>query len=201
MKDAARDKYVDVLKDGVFISKEEQKPKDQLLNDGLNRALRLTNLYGEAVAPQIQPVEVEREFRLDVGLELPIAGRIDMEEGGHIVNDLKTAGKSWSNGQIEKEIQPVFYSLAHKLEFGGVPEFRYHVLVDLKRASKHQLQVLKPTINHFDALAVKLELFCKALKAGVFLPANPASWWCAPKWCGFYQSCKYVGNEPKKRWI
>lgn len=103
LTDAARDGYVHAFRNGVYLTKEDQPSKNTLLNDGLNDTIRLTELYRKEVAPEIKPIEVERPFRLDVGLPLLLAGRIDMEEDFK-VDDLKTAGMSWPEGRIDKEI-------------------------------------------------------------------------------------------------
>ena len=193
LTDAARDGYVHAFRNGVYLTKEDQSSKNSLLNDGLNDTIRLTRLYQEEVAPEIVPIEVEREFKINVGLPLLLAGRIDMEEDFK-VDDLKTAGMSWPAGRIDKEIQPIFYSYAHEKETGIRPEFVYHILVALKTKAKRQVQKITATDNHYQALFAKLKMFCKMLETGTFLPANPSSWWCSNKWCGYYDTCKYVGN-------
>jgi hypothetical protein len=199
MLDAARDAYVANLRAGVFLAKEDVPRKNELLNEGLKQTLTLTGLYAQAVAPKIVPIEIEREFSIDVGLEWPLAGRIDHEQDG-VVNDLKTAGKSWSEGKINSELQPVFYSLAHEREFGVRPKFVYNILVALK-TPKHQIQERTCTDTDYTALMAKLAVFIKMVKAGVFLPADPTSWACSPKWCGYHSTCPYVGNQPAKAWV
>lgn len=199
LKDAARDGYIHSFRNGVYLAKEDKSSKDKLLNDGLNDTIRLTELYRKEVAPDIQPLEVERPFEIDVGLPLLLAGRIDMEEDFK-VDDLKTAGMSWPEGRIDKEIQPIFYSYAHEKETGIRPEFIYHILVALKTKTKRQVQKITATDNHYRALFAKLKMFCQMLDTGTFLPANPSSWWCTEKWCGYYSTCPYVGNSlPKKQ--
>ena len=199
LQDAARDGYVHAFRNGVFLCKEDQPSKNILINDGLNDTIRLTKLYRDEVAPEIQSVEVERPFMIDVGLPLPFAGRIDVEEVAK-VDDLKTTAKSWADGQIDKEIQPIFYSYVHEKEIGVRPEFVYHILVALKTKVKRQVQSITPTDAHYQALFAKAKMFCKMLDTGTFLPANPTSWWCSEKWCGYYKSCMYVGNSlPKKQ--
>lgn len=196
LKDVARDGYVNAFKNGVFLSKEDQPAKNRLLNEGLNQTLSLTELYRNEVAPEITPIDVEREFCIDVGLPLPLAGRIDMEEIAKI-NDLKTSGKKWPDDQIYKEIQPIFYSYVYEQETGIRPEFVYHILRTLKTGPKRQVQKLTPTDNHYHALFAKLKIFCKMLEAGTFLPADPTSWACDSKWCGYYYSCKFIPKHKR----
>lgn len=199
LEDACRDGFVKAFNHGVYLCKEERGEKDSLLNEALNDSLRLTGLYRREVAPEIQPLEVEREFNIDVGMELPLAGKIDIEQNGK-VDDLKTATKSWSEGRIDHEIQPVMYSLAHERETGIRPEFRYHILVALKTGEKRQIQSLTVTEQHYRALFAKIATFMNMLKLGLFPPANPSSWWCgSDKWCGYYATCPYMGNSLPKR--
>lgn len=201
LKDVARDSFINAFKNGIYLAKEDRPSKNKIINDGLNATLRLTTLYKDEVAPEIEPLEVEHPFSIDIpGIPLPLAGRMDIQREAK-VDDLKSAGKSWDDGQIQKEIQPILYSLAHEHETRIRPEFVYHILVDLKTGPKRQIQKLTATDEHYQALIKKMRMFCKSLEAGIFLPANPSSWWCSEKWCGYYYTCDYVGNPKSKKEI
>lgn len=201
LQDACRDGFVKAFSGGIYIPKEDLSSKNEIINQGLNDAIRLTRLYRDEVAPGIVPLEVERKFKIDVGLELPLAGQIDIEQENRI-DDLKTSGKTWAEGQIQREIQPVFYSLVHEKETGSRPEFRYHILVALKTGEKRQVQAMTCTNAHYHALFAKLQMFMKMLETGTFLPANPSSWWCgSDRWCGYFSTCKYMGNPIHKKEI
>jgi hypothetical protein len=200
LKDATRDGYVRAFSGGVYIPKDEISEKEKLLNGGLNEALRLIGLYREKVAPEIQPMAVEESFEIDVGLPLNLAGRMDYQEKPK-VGDIKTTTKSWAEGQILREIQPVFYSFAHEKMRGMRPEFVYHILVALKKEEKLQEQKMTASDNDYRALFAKLKMFCHMLETGTFLPANPGSWWCSEKWCGYWGTCPYQGNGKRQNWI
>jgi hypothetical protein len=200
LQDAARDGFKYAFRNGVYLPKEEEAEKNKLLNEGLNDCLRLTKLYRNEVAPQVQPIAIEEPFSIDVGLPLLLDGRIDYQED-KTVHDLKSTGKSWSKDQIQKEIQPVFYSFVHEHERGVRPRFIYHILVALKTQEKLQEQEIIPTDNHYRALFAKLQMFCKMIQTGTFLPANPSSWWCTEKWCGYWHTCPYVGNAKPQTWV
>jgi hypothetical protein len=200
LKDAARDAFLYNLKNGVFLPKEDQSAAKKLINEGLNQCLDLTELYRNDVSPKIQPLEVERPFKIDIGLELPIAGRIDHEQTGE-VDDLKTTTRAWAENRINKEVQPIFYSMAHEREFGTRPQFNYHILIALKRSSRHQIQSRTCADSDYRALIYRLQAFLRMYKAGVFPPAEVGAWICSPRWCGYHSTCPYVGNEPIKRWI
>jgi PD-(D/E)XK nuclease superfamily len=95
LQDAARDSYVRMIKEeGVFIPKDQIAGKDTLLAKGLDAAIRLTTLYRESLAPAIQPILVEEKMTMEVGLDLPLQGTIDVLTADHWLPDLKTADKS-----------------------------------------------------------------------------------------------------------
>lgn len=200
LKDCTRDAYVERAKDGIYLTKEEQGRKAALLNDGLNQALRATEIYRNDFAPSVQPTAVERRFKIDVGLELPILGYIDLEEVG-VVRDLKITGKSWNQQAVDNNLQPVFYSLAYEKETGERPDFFMHYIVVLKTKTKHDPFYTRAKTGQYEALFHMIEQFIHMLKAGVFLPSDPSNWWCDPKWCGYHSTCKYVGNGEKRKWF
>lgn len=194
--DASRDGFVRAFKHGIFLTGDELGRKNTILNDGLNKALRLTKAYHERIAPGLFPQDVESDFLIDVpGLGLPIGGRIDFTDPERI-HDLKTAGKSWAEDQVYKEAQPIFYGFAKYQETGAVPGFKFWVLVDLKGGVKIQEQSVTGTQiqGQFPSLIKRLNMFETMLKSGVFMPAHPSSWWCSKDWCGYFRSCPYVGN-------
>lgn len=200
MQDAARDGFVKAFEKGIYLPKDELPEKDKILNEGLSDTIRLTELYGKEVAPKIKPKDVEVEFNIDVGLPLNIAGKIDIQRENKL-DDLKTTKKTWSEGQINKEIQPILYSFVHEYMTGIRPRFDYQILIALKNSTKLQIQSITPTNNHYRALFTKFHVFCDMIDKGVFMPANPSSWWCCEKWCGYYLTCPYVGNQYPTTWI
>ena len=201
MQDAARDTYVRVLKDGIFLSKSKISEKRRLVNDGLNDTIALTRLYAEEVAPKIEPLATERKFTIRLPeIPIPLSGTIDIQQDGRI-DDLKTSGKKWPDGQIRKEIQPVMYSLAVEHETGKRSTFYYHVLRNLKKGPKRQVQSMTATEGDYGILIRRIQVFLKMLEAGVFPPASPAEYFCSEDWCGYYTSCVYQNNGPILRWI
>lgn len=197
LTDAARDGYVHSLKNGVYIPKEEQSEKKKLLNIGLNDTIRCTEVYSVDVAPKIQPIDVEHPFDIDVGLPLRLAGRMDYTERPEL-GDLKSTSMKWPDGRAQAEIQRIFYSLAFEKTKGIRPDFTFHVLIARRNregkptSTDYQKITLRCTDRDYKVLFAKLRAFVNMLQKGVFLPANPTSWWCSAKWCGYYESCEYV---------
>ena len=206
LQDAARDGFVNAFKNGVYIPKDQLSEKSKLLNIGLNDTIRCTKIYREKVADTINPIAIEEEFYLDVGLDLPLAGRMDYQEKPE-VGDIKTTSLKWQPERINKEIQPVFYSFVHEKTKGIRPEFKYHILIARRNnkgaatSEEHQILTKTATDQDYQALFHKIHVFIKMLKAGIFMPADPTSFLCDPKWCGYWYTCGFCSNALSKKWI
>lgn len=207
--DVTRDGYVEAFEYGnqVHLPKEDWPQRKTLLNNGLNDALRCTELYLDEVAPGIVPVAVEESFLIKVeGVKRPLAGRMDYQEG-NIVGDLKTSGMKWQDGRIMQEIQPVFYTFIHEYTRGVRPEFVYNILIARRNkegketSTSLQVQSMTPTDEQYSALFAKISAFERLLDAEIYPPANPSAWWCTEKWCGYWTTCPYVGNAAPINWF
>jgi len=194
LQDITRDGYVQALSNGVFIPKDQLAEKKKLINKGLNDAIKCTKVYHKDVAPGLNPVSVEEEFDIDVGLALPLAGRMDYQDVP-VIGDLKTTTKKWPEDRIKKEIQPIFYSYVHEKEKGVRPDFIYNILIARKNDEEHQELSIKASDADYRALFAKIKVFLRAIKTGTFLPADSTSWLCSPTWCGYYPTCIYKGNK------
>jgi hypothetical protein len=198
LKDVARDGFIHSFDDGIFLPKKDMFAKDRILNEGLNEVISYTKAYREKLAPRINPIEVEKKFTVNMdSIPLNLIGYIDylQEVKDRIgIGDLKTTAKSWSYGQINTEIQPVFYSFAFEKLFSITPVFTFHILVGLKSGVKLDHQEKESTLQDYNMLRARIEALCRMLKTGTFPPAHPGNWNCSEKWCGYYRTCRYVGN-------
>jgi hypothetical protein len=192
LQDAARDEYVRLVKDeGVFIPKDIVGEKDKLLADGLDASTRLTKLYRESLAPKIQPIIAEKYLMVDAGLDLPLAGTIDVLTEDNWMPDLKTADKSKAVSEAENSLQLTFYSGLVANHTGKWPEkISLEILVNNKEP---KLQSLKTTRGpeEWKNLLLRVQLMIAQINTGLFPPCDPGAWICSPRWCGYFQSCPY----------
>jgi hypothetical protein len=122
-----------IQEEGVFIPKDQLSDKEKLLATGLDAAVRLTKLYREALAPAIQPLLVEEKLSLDVGLDLPLEGTIDVLTTDNWLPDLKTADKSKGLKDADHSLQLTFYAGLVAQHTGHWPEkISLEVLVNNK---------------------------------------------------------------------
>jgi hypothetical protein len=141
LQDAARDHYVQLIQEeGVFIPKEQLGEKERLLAGGLDAAVRLTKVYRESLAPAIQPALVEEKLTLDIGLDLPLQGTIDVLTDHHWLPDLKTADKSKNAGEADHSLQLTFYAGLVAQHTGKWPErLSLEILVNTKEPKLQSL--------------------------------------------------------------
>ena len=193
LQDAARDHYVRLVKEeGVFLSKDQLPEKEKLLSAGLEAAVRLTRLYRESLAPAIHPALVEEKLTLEVGLDLPLQGTIDVLTLDNWLPDLKTADKSKGAGEAEHSLQLTFYAGLVAQHTGEWPtKVSLEVLVNHKEP---KLQSLSTTRGPEDwaNLLKRIQLMLAQIHTGLFPPCDPNAWICSPQWCGYFWTCKYA---------
>lgn len=192
LQDAARDEYVRLVKDkGVFIPKDQVSEKDKLLAAGMDASTRLTKLYREALAPMIQPVMAEKYLTVDAGLDLPLAGTVDVLTEDNWLPDLKTADKSKIAGEAENSLQLTFYAGLVANDTGRWPEkVSLEILVDNKTPKLQSLETTRGP-EDWKNLLLRVQLMIAQINTGLFPPCDPGAWICSPKWCGYFDSCKY----------
>lgn len=196
--DCAADAYEAALREGVYFAPEEIPGARLAMAEGKDSAIALAALFRNELAPKIRPAMVEEKLWLDLpGVDLPIMAILDLYTEDKALRDLKTAAKKWPEEKARSSGQPVVYREAIKQATGEYPKSIYFdVLVKGKSAS---LQSLETERDSGDAaiLARKFQLMLASVKAGLFLPAEPGSWACGPKFCGYYYTCPHIPARGK----
>lgn len=192
LKDYCRDSYVHGINDeGFYLPLDEKPYKNKLLNKGLSEAVTAVEVYKKDIAPTLQPKTVEKYIRTDIGLEMPISGRIDVEDSNDTIVDFKVGKRKQKNWE-HTDFQPTFYGLLKYMTEKKLPKFLFNII-----PSNGIVQKL-PTTRSFDDFTILIryvKLFIKDIKAGIFRPASPGHWKCQPKWCGYYYTCKYCQSS------
>ncbi len=155
----------------------------KLKDDGVN----LLKAYFDQVAPDIQPVEVEREFLIEMpGVRLPLKGYIDLIDDQGCIIDHKTTKRSFPENTAEKDIQLTAYSLAFRTFYGQKEKgVRLDVMVRNKQPKIQQLQGTRTEadIGRFSRLAGQVE---NAIQSGIYYPNE--GYMCGI--CGYQEMCE-----------
>jgi putative RecB family exonuclease len=160
----------------------EDKP-GLLKDDGI----RLVGLYHKAIAPTVQPVEVEREFLVETGAtSLPLKGYIDLIDDKGTIVDHKTAKRSYPEDAAEKDIQLTAYAMAYRKLFGkDANGVRFDIMVRNKQPKVQQLPATRTQedIDRFLAIAEQIE---RGINSEIFYPNE--GYMCG--YCGFGEMCE-----------
>ena len=204
LTDAARDGFVYAFRNGIHLHRDDVAHKATILNDFLNQTINLTKKFRVEIAPNVQPTEAEIRLEADIGEPngRPLAGVIDFVQEGGLLDDFKTAGRSWNQAKVDQELQHPIYSYLWAANRGALPrQFGYHVLVSTPSGQlKKQRLHTRITNQRIEGMLARARTINQMEQRGIFPPADPGSWVCSEKWCGYYLPCPYVGNGAK-RWI
>jgi PD-(D/E)XK nuclease superfamily protein len=194
--DTARDALVAEWERGVEPNEDDAEEGLGTRDLALDASVNLASLHHNKLAPQLLPTHVQRSWTLDVtGLDLQLAGTIDVQEGMLAIRDTKTSAKSPSRSAIDTSLQLTTYALAVHAHDGQIPDkvaLDYLVRTPLKqRTSLVQLESTR-TKEDFKPLLERIAAADRTIHAGLFTPAPADSWWCSAKWCAYHPTCPYA---------
>lgn len=167
-------------KETVFANGE--KP-GKLKDDGIG----LLKAYFKDVAPNVQPIEVEKEFLIETGVtKLPLKGYIDLIDDEAQIVDHKTTKRSFPTDSAEKDLQLTAYSMAYRTLYGHKESgVRLDVMVRNKQPKIQQLYGARTQadIDRFLRLAQQVE---HSINAEAFYPNE--NFMCGN--CGYGEMCE-----------
>ena len=157
----------------------------------LDVAVKLSRLHHRTLAPVIEPVAVERTFKLILPqYPVDLVGTIDVEEHGGL-RDLKCYGKKPSPVEADRSLQLTLYALAKKtLDRAHPKRISLDVLVKNK-TPKIVTQTTTRNEGDYRSLLARVSVVSDAIQKGIFIPATPDDWRCSVKFCGYYHICPY----------
>lgn len=163
----------------------------------------LARYYAEAVLPIINPRSEDHvEWRWVI--ELPdrpfdLAGTADVVEADGTVRDLKTKTASPKSTEADDSAQLTWYAMARDVFDHALPPrlvLDHVVRTPARRELKHRPQVTVRTAEDVAAEKRRIDRAMSAIQSGVFLPANPDSWYCSAQWCEYYSDgCPFVNGK------
>jgi len=142
---------------------------------------------------------VEQAFSFKIpGLPLPIIGAWDVLEednsGTLIITDFKTAGRSYSNDEVDKNMQLTIYQMAARASGYSDRDIllRFDCLLKLKKPQVKEYWSVRSDIDERRMLK-KIHEVWKGINSGVFIP-NDNSWKCGG--CAYKNACDaYLSKE------
>jgi putative RecB family exonuclease len=195
--------------DGVTLDTDEAAMGlDKAKGAALDETVRCADCFATDLAPRVQPVLVEQE--INVPFEMPgrkpiiLKGVVDNiamlnpadEAAGECIRDLKTKAKTPSKGDVDTSVQLGFYALLYRQFRGRLPAaVQLDTIVALKGGPKY---VPTPSTRDDADLQIvlwRVDKMLTAIEKDVFLPADPGSWICSERWCGYHSRCPAVAHR------
>jgi len=160
------------------------------------QALGLLEVYHKVIAPQVQPLYVEKWFTVSLGDDFPyvFSGRWDVIDENGIIIDNKAAGKTPSQKDIDKDLQLTGYALAYRLMFSEIEkELRIDAMIKLKTPKAVQI-VTKRDNDDCQWFLGLVENIAFAIDREAFYP-NPNGWHCGEDYCDYWDRCRSKNKE------
>jgi hypothetical protein len=193
--DIARDEVEGYFKAGNFAVSDEEKSKTIAVVKGeaIDKTVTLSRLHYTDLAPIIQPTHIQRQWLLALdNFPFDIAGTMDIQEGSKSIRDTKTSGKTPAGDIADKSDQLTMYAMAAFVLDGTIPEkVMLDYLINLKTPKSHVFESTRQKAD-FQPVLNRCEIVAESIAKEIFVPVNSDHWVCDPKWCGYYNSCKYV---------
>ncbi len=193
MKDAWSDAWKENKK-GVVDWEEEGEQKTARVIE--QRGLYLLNEYHRVKMPAINPIGVEQRFWTSIGEHnIPVLGYIDLVDQdkidlieGRVVVDHKVVKSSKSQGDADSDPQLTLYA-----KVSNTNRVRFDCFCKTKTP---KIKSVESTRTHKDYLWLSkiFDRVAEAINAGMFLPADPTSWACSQRFCGYYHICRGKGR-------
>lgn len=180
----------------IYITDEEAgKGKKEIIGEGLDSLVKVTELYADEAAPTIQPVSVELKQTVNIPDCRPLITVIDCIDDKKTVRDFKVTGKSKPQNEADNSLQLTLYALAYHDINGEMPEeLTLDTLVTTKKPKYAVIKTKRDEMDFITAIRT-IQAVEKAINAEVFLPPAEGSYVCDPKWCGYYSMCKFRNKK------
>lgn len=190
--DEIEDRYAQAWKDTdpSEIQWDGEQP-EKVYDDGAV----ITRLFGATSAREVQPVLIEQEVIIPA--EVPILCRLDVVDEQSRVLDYKSASKAPSADAAEDSDQLTAYAAAHQVATGHLPSAEVlDIFVRPLKTSPLGRRFPITTNRSEEQVAIWLDdakatvsQMKHAESTGLFPYADPSSWKCSEKWCGFWNQC------------
>lgn len=201
IQDAARDGYKKAILNGIYVSPENKGTWRKEAEEGVDRVVKMARVFREDFAPTIIPKYTEKKVVMtDPFLGVDWIGFIDLVTEDGRLSDLKTSARAWAQSRADSSIQATAYwRFLQEVEGAPPKRITFDVISCGKGAAK--VTTLETSRQEEDWLMLqkRAKAMIRMVEAGIFPPAEPGSWLCGPKWCGYYWTCPYIPAHKKNR--
>ena len=195
----ADDEFRGVWQGGMMLTEDEAANISKAFGSAVDQTVALALLHYDNLAPVIKPVAIEEKFVIKMdNYPYDLAGKKDIREA-NAIRDTKTARAKPADDAV-RSMQMACYSLAEKIQRGKLPDSVKHDYLIKTKIPKAITLEAQPTMEWIDPLLRRIERAIEIIQSvkegkGRFTPADPESWICQKKYCGFAVTCPYWSGK------
>ena len=163
---------------------------DKLKGQTKDSAITLGQLDYKTFQVPTDPVLVEKKLTvLPNNFPVELVGIVDLVDDDGMLRDLKTSGRTPPKDTANTSDQLTMYSMLYRATYGMQEQgLALDYVIDLKTPKTAQLTTTRTTEQYERFLNVVGTVW-EAMQKGVFLPPEPGSWVCSPRFCGYHAIC------------
>lgn len=195
----ADEEFRGIWQGGVMLTEDEATNVNKVFGSAVDQTIALALLHHDNLAPIIKPVAVEEKFVITMAdYPYDLAGKKDVREKDAL-RDTKTKAASPPDNAA-RSLQMAMYAMAEKVAGRGLPSKVYLDFLVKTKTPKVVIREAVPDdswiqpLFHRIAQAIKIIQSVKEGK-GQFTPADPESWICSRRYCGYANTCPYFSGK------
>lgn len=187
---------------GVQLTREqENRGLAIILGQAKDSAVAMASVYHETLARKVQPEFVEQKVIIPAGggIPKPLLGIIDIASENGDVIDIKTGSKKKTQSEADRDLQLTWYSVAYRWLTKKRPRsVQFHTVSSARH--KVSAEIIHSTRDETDEtiLSNYLKSALHGIDSGFFPPANPQSFWCSERYCGYARTCRFYNINNKQ---
>lgn len=179
--DAYSARFEDMAEDTEWQQENPAKVKDS--------GIATLKTYQEQVAPEIQPSEVERQFKLSFKhVPWTFTGYMDVLDENMVIVEAKTTSRSLSEPQPDHVLQVTGYAAGLLATTGVKQTARIDYAVKKKEPAICTFRVLIDD-KKVDFFLTVMGRVAQGIENEIWVP-NRNSNLCSEKWCGYWHRCQ-----------
>jgi len=195
----AADSFYDLWDAGIMMTEDEAENFEKTRGTALDQTVKLSELHYDNLAPTIMPVAVEEKFVIHLnGYPYDLSGQKDIREKD-CIRDTKTKATTPPE-DAARTMQMAMYALSEKIERKKLPA---RVCIDFLIKTKTLKNVTReavPDSSWITPLMLRVERATEIIQSvkegyGQFTPADPESWVCSEKYCGYAHNCPFWSGK------
>lgn len=175
---------------------DRDRNRKAVIGEKKDKTARVMCAHCQKLAPGIQPIMVEARQEITLPkIGKTFLGFIDLVDDAENIRDLKITSRAKSQNDADTSLQLSSYWLTYQALTGNAPaSVGLDCLVDGKRGVKLKSVNSQRTKQNLQRLVNTIMAVDTAIQAGNFPPCAPDNWICSPRFCGYWDTCKYGGK-------